>query len=273
MKNIFKTEMKRGFLNRSFLISIGIGLAIAIAHVIMSVIPSLKQLDNYLYGKGEDPYSIFNKWIGGEIYSIHGPLFRTLLPIIAAIPYADSLFTDKKNGYCKNLFVRVDKVKYYISKYVAVFLTAGAAVVIPLIFNFYLTSLFMPAITPSASSMSYSIFDNCMWSNIFYTNPYLYVFLYLILVFIFSGIIATSALAMSYFVNNRFAVLISPFVLYIVGNFILSYIDLNKYSPKNFLSISQGIPASLNVIIVEGICLFLLFGIIYYVGGRKDELN
>lgn len=61
---------------------------------------SLTQSDIY-------PHGVFSKWIGGG-NSYWVVLYFALLPILAALPFADSLHADRRSGYVK-IFLRAGR--------------------------------------------------------------------------------------------------------------------------------------------------------------------
>ncbi|SHJ60815.1 hypothetical protein [Parasporobacterium paucivorans] len=264
-------ELNRALKNRSFSVSLLIGLGISISHVVLSVIPSVAQLDNYLLGKGEYPVSVFNKWIGGEAYSFQPELYFVLLPILCCIPYVDSLFVDRKTGYTKNIYIRTKKGYYYASKLLAVFISAGLVITIPLVLNLILAAAFLPSIIPESSSMTFPLFEASMWSEIFYAQPYLYICLYILVIFLFSGLISVIGLTVAFFVKTRFVALVIPFMGYILLDFVCAYTFLYKFSPKIFLRPNQPSPADFKVIATEFIVFALITAVIYYVKWKNDE--
>jgi len=199
MTRILKIELKRAFCNRLFLISTIIGCIIAIAHIILNVVPTASMLGVH---SGYYINSIFNQWIGLN-YTFWTSLFFTIFPLLASIPFADSFLVDRKSGYIKNILTRTSKKNYYISKFIAVFLSGGFAVAIPLLLDFYLTALFFPAVIPDISSGIFALFANSTWASAFYTHPFAYVFLYLLLIFVVSGILASVALAFSFIIKPQ----------------------------------------------------------------------
>lgn len=271
MLKLIKIEFSRAFKNKYLLLSIFIGCLIAITHVIQNVIPCVKALD-LDWSKGFYPHSVFNKWMGGEIYSIQPYLYFLIAPILAAIPFADSFYLDKKSGFLKNIFIRTKKRNYYISKYLSTFITGGAAVVIPLALNFILTSMFLPALTPESCAGTFMIMDMSMWADLFYSNPYIYVLMYLILDFVFFGLVATIALAISHSLNNRFAVLLAPFLYYVIFMFTLNLTGNSLFDPSIILKPSQPYTGiDINIIIIEiAILLAITSGIFIYKGVRDD---
>ncbi|MFR3037766.1 MAG: hypothetical protein ACLTLY_02965 [Agathobacter rectalis] len=54
----------------------------------------------------------------------------------------------KDSGYMRQMLVRAGEKSYLTAKFLATFIAGGLAMVVPLIINFMLTALFIPAITP-----------------------------------------------------------------------------------------------------------------------------
>lgn len=272
MKTLIKIELGRAFKNKFFMMSLAIGLVIVLSQVVMLVIPVSKYLDTNLTDQYSFPFSVYNKWLGMESQTVQSILYYLLLPILACIPFADSFYTDKKSGFLKNILIRTDKKKYYISKYIAVFLSGGLAFVIPLIVCFAVTGLFLPFVTPDVFSFTYPIWDYSMWSDIFYSTPLVYTILYFIMDFLFAGVIATLALLASFYVDYKFVVLLSPFLVYLFFYFSTRLFGFVSYSPTAFLKPDQGgvridFPSIAIIFIVT-----LLISLIFIIKGKKDEI-
>lgn len=272
MKKMIKIETKRAFLNRNYVFSIIVGVMITGAHFLQNVLPASGMLDNYLCGKGEYPVSLFNTWIGGSGHTFQPALFFMILPIICCIPFSDSYFVDKATGYQIHILTRTNPRDYYIGKTVAVYLSGGTAVMIPLLLNFIATATVVPALVPEASSRTFSIFEHSMWGLVFYTDPLWYILGYFILIFMYSGLIALVGIAASFYLKNRYLVLLFPFIVYTMANFILSYMGKHKYSPELFLRPDQPAGAAFHYICYLYIVILLCLFIVIMCKGRKSEI-
>lgn len=271
MHNILKFELKRAFCNKNFIISLIIGLIIVSAHLILQVLPSVHSLNNYLLGKGEYPLSLFNTWIGGEGHSMQPSLFNMLIPLLAAIPFMNSYYVDNKSGYIKNVFMKIEKKKYFIAKFISVFLSAGIAVILPLLIDLLLTAMFMPALIPDASSMTFSLNASCMLSDLFYQSPFIYLLIYFCIVFMYAGLLGVLGLTISFFVNNSLFVILSPFMFYVLADYILFYFGASKFSMRLFLRMDQPRAViGINVLIVY-IVISVALVITYIFKGKKYE--
>lgn len=272
MFKLLKIELSRALKSKLFLIAILIGCVISISHFIQYVIPGAAINYSGADMKGGAPISAISRWIGGTGYALHTFLYYLIAPIIACIPFADSFFIDKNTGYIKNIFTRTKKSHYYISKYISTFISGGLAVITPLLLNLYLTAMVLPSITPEVSAREYPIFDLSMWSGLFYTHPYIYTLLYLLIDFVFFGLIATIGLTVSHTIENRFAVLLAPFLYYILISFIFNTTNLDIFDPLQFL-----IPAQVffgfkfSIILLEAIFLAVItFGFFIFKGVKTE---
>jgi len=118
-----------------------------------------------------------------------------------------------------------------------VFLTGAVAVTLPLVLDFYLTSLFFAPLIPEVTSGIFLLFSYSMGADIFYSQPLVYVTLHLLLIFVGSGLIALLALIATTFAANRFIVLLAPFICCVFADFVLSSLGglFFQYSPLTFL--------------------------------------
>lgn len=269
MFGVIRIELSRVLKNKKFLFALAVGCIIALAHFF-----------KYGYGvsgdiysaKSDYPVTAFESWIGSTLISIKTFLCFLIAPILATIPFGDSFFGDKKSGHIKNVFIRTKKSHYYIAKYVATFIVGGLAAVVPLLLNFYLTTLVLPSLVPQVAGTGYLVDSLSMWYELFFSQPFVYVFLYLLIDFVFFGLIATLALSISHFVENRFVFLLAPFLLKVIMSFVLRSIGLFQYDPTIFLipyQPAKGIDISY-ILVVAGILFALTFGTFYFKGVRDD---
>lgn len=274
MKEMLRIEFSRALKNKYLLFAILLGCAVTVSHFVLHVVPTHKgDLINAVLAPEKIwyPNSVFNQWIGETSYTMQTTLYYLLLPILAALPFADSFFLDMKTGYIKNVFIRINKSRYYIAKYLSTFVAGGIAVVVPLLLNLALTASVFPSLVPEGSTFMFGVYENNLGSGIFITHPYLYTFLYLALDFVFAGLLAGVALTISFFVSNRFIVVLSPFIGYLVFNALVSLTGNLVLNPDCFLQPSQPISASPAVILVEAVVLAMgTMGVFFY-KGAKDE--
>ena len=239
---IFRHEICQAFKSRGFLIAIFLGCAVTVTHFITAVFPFSLILDMFIDEAMQTPGYLFSQWIGGNFTRVHNQLYFNLLPIIAILPFGLSYFSDVKGGYIKNVCIRVKRSKYLNAKYIAAFLSGGAVVCIPLLINFYLSCLVLPIIKPEITTSTSLLMKTCLWSELYFSQPLLYNLLYMLAIFAFRGGIATTALAISDFVEYQLLALIIPVIAYL---FIMSLCDIFGLIEWKFtLVFSPGIEAT-----------------------------
>ena len=173
MQKVLRTEIKKAIMTRYFIISIAIGILISMLGLVYNV---GLFCGNQRYD-GMNPcyeaFTLFNHWIGGEGFSLGSSLYFFVFPILIAIPYGWSYCGEQKSGYMSQMIVRTGKQRYLTAKYIATFISGGLTMVVPLITNFMLTALFVPAIKPVPTyDTTYGVFGNIIhirWYMYYYT--------------------------------------------------------------------------------------------------------
>ncbi len=282
MRNTLKIELKKAIHNKYFLITFTIAIFIALWSSVHTF-QYMNRIQQYLLliGNNKNPNhsadSLYNNWMGGQFGSFPTDLYYFILPLIAAFPYGWSYFQERKNGYSKNVICRCGRKNYVLSKYICTFIIGGITVLLPLIMNYIIVACFVPARMPDpCCNIHYAVFGDCMWSNLFYTNPLLYDVCYMILTFVFGGLWATISMMASYFLKNKFAVLLVPYILLIIFHYgihsLFAWKIYLEASPINYIrgvmvdNISKGW-----LILLELFILFIFgFGITLYKGIKDD---
>ncbi|MDD2992828.1 MAG: hypothetical protein PHG73_04710 [Pygmaiobacter sp.] len=158
-------------------------------------------------------YSLYNSWLGGLPTGVAPVIFYNLLPLVVAIPYASSAFEDLHSGYANVLIAQCGRRKYYLCRYVAVFVSGAVVILVPLLVNYALVACFIPARMPdSTENLYFQVYYDTLWGTLFYLKPWLYDILYLLLNALFAGVWATVPLACSLFLDSKLAITIVPFV-------------------------------------------------------------
>lgn len=265
MRNEFKIEFHRAVKSRGLLLSLIAGLLIVVCHFVWMVLP-LK--DNIMISNY--PLSVFGKWIGGENSSVFPTLYYFTVPVLASLPFAGSYKEDIVSGYIKNVTTRISRKEYLKTKYIVTFLIGGIVSVFPMIVNFLLTAMVLPAILPQASTGYFPIFSYSMLGELFYSHPYIYLLIYMVINFIFLGLLSTLALVSAYICDNLFTTILSPFIIYLFVYAVTQLTNLHMLCPFGFLRPSQPIATNPFVLLGEIVLMSAMGGIYYYVGKRKD---
>ena len=134
-------ELKRAFTNPLFFVASFISIGIIVCHIVFSVIPDSAEQGMYLETV-RHPLNVFNRWIGGWPGSAFPSMYFFLLPLLATLPHGSTLYSDRKTGYSSLVVLRgLSSKRFYAAKYIATFLSGAVIAIVPLLLDFYLTSL------------------------------------------------------------------------------------------------------------------------------------
>lgn len=228
-------EIRRAFSSTEFKIALCIGIVLAIIQYFLTVYPSAQLL---AFSAQEEmiPHSVFSKWMGSDFVTFVPSLYFMALPILCTLPHGESYYSDKSSGYIRQMLMRKNRSVYLRAKYISVFLSAGAVVVIPLLLNLFLSAITLPSIYPVLTAGYFPTGHATRFlPQLLYENPYLYTAIYLVIIFAFSGGIAGIALAVAPFANNRFIVYIAPFVIVTFVGTICTFLGHSEFNTSNFL--------------------------------------
>ncbi len=156
-----------------------------------------------------------------------------------------------------------------MSKYIAVFISSGLTITVPLLLDFLIILLFVPAIFPdSVYDIYYGIFSNNFMADIFYGQPFVYVLIFLLLCFVFCGLFGCLGYSISTLIKSKIIAIVVPTVLMILVEFVKNLIMKNdsiyniEFSPLSFLCPAKSYTTNWIIIISEIVVLFLItFGI------------
>lgn len=228
MKTILKVEMKRGLCSKGMVASLVVGMSIILWYQFTYVADKREIMNCYCLE------SLFYNWIGASCAPMQSYLFFFILPLLAVMPAGATFFDDKKVGYDRNIFIRNKKREYLYAKYIVTFVSAGLAVILPLILSLILTAMRFPALKPEPI-MSLGPDSTSMGFELFYTHPFLHTIMFLLIDFVFAGGFAGIALLASFLSEYKFVILIAPFVCYYFIFSLDSLFGGKDISPNYFL--------------------------------------
>lgn len=283
MFRVFKIELKKALGNKLFLITLTIGLIIGFVSAYQNISSYARaaadnayriEVSEVLFNPLYPMFSPYTNWIGGDYQYPMTSLFYLLLPLMASLAFGWSFCMEKKSGYIKNIVTRTKKIHYFLAKYIAVFLSGGTVIVIPLIVNFLTVACFIPAYHPDIFYSIYYKMDYHYLSEFFYSSPLLYIIYIMVLDFVFSGLIATVSMALTFFVKNRFAVVLLPFLSLLGIQYLQDTLTNTfqvSFSLIEFLKGYAMQPVIGWIILLWIIILFFLtFGITCFKGAKAD---
>jgi len=269
MAEMIRCEIKKAFLNRWFLVALIIGctlVAISASRNYQVGFRSSDMMLQYMETKWLDASSIssYKYWVVVDFIQPLTGLFFQLLPLLAVIPFSWSYLEERRSGYVGSIITRTSRTHYFIAKYSAVFLSGALVITIPILLNFLICACLMPMRTPDVFAVIYfGIWEESLWSEVFYTRPMLYVALFTLLNFSFSGIWAASVFSLSALIKNRVALVVLPYLALVYIEFISKayFFDLIQIelTPSGFLrGGGAGFPGNGYYIAVLSIVLLIL---------------
>ena len=279
MCSVLKLELKKAFKNKFFWISVVLECLITLLsfeHMVNMYYEGMSAISGNSTDIIYDPHiginTVFNCWIGGEPFSLGSSIYFFVFPLLIALPYGWSYSEERKCGYRRMMITKTGKKKYYCAKYVAVFLSGGVAMVLPLIFNFWMTLLVVPAILPDVTmNMFYGVFGGSFLAELYYTVPFLYVAIYLFIDFVYCGFLVCICMAVSGIVRQKWGVVLIPFLLLLFVHVITDYIysdpsvAYKELSPLYFLrgvEVRYSFSGSIILLFAIGLLVISLIGII-----------
>lgn len=212
---ILKFEWNRMIHSASFRLSMLIAC-------MLSLISSVQQFSYYC--QGIDHISVFYRWIGQSNYTFGSYYLYQLMPLLAAFAYSHTLCSDRTRGYVYQAMTRSNRKAYFLAKYLISFAGGGLVFSCSVLFNFLVLSCFMPAIIPDPADMSSLINPFQFASTLFYTKPYFFMVLWLLVTFLWGGTAAVIGLTAGTFTNNVGLTIVFPILLFISESVIGTYI-------------------------------------------------
>ncbi|MGG3445045.1 hypothetical protein CN957_02425 [Bacillus cereus] len=272
MKNILKNDIYRACINWRFYGLIIAGIIISCMYTYQTMSQDYQSaLLSKEYGKymiGTDSW--FNFWIGFDGMKI-GAIWYLLIPILASLPYSDSYLIDKQTNYISTMYSKINRFQYMLSKYLVTFFTGGIVIILPFLLNFVYLVTFLPNVLPENQYMGPVQYED-PFAFLFYINPILFVLMYLVFIFILSGLYACVSLAFSKIFRNRFIVLLSAFILYFMN--IVSSEALANPELSLFKIVQPGpnVTGIKEIYLPISLFICLLISLTFFIGEKKRDI-
>lgn len=285
MTNIYTTEIKKALSTKWFFVALGIGCALAVATFALNAaldfqgqqrgLPLLDRVSMML-----GPLSCFKYWIVTDYLQPTTDLFFLLVPLLAVLPYAWSFASERNTGSIKNALTRTSRKSYFVAKYLATFLSGGLVVMIPIVLNLILCACTMPAYMPDIDAVLYVGIDTTsMWSEIYYNMPLLYCLMFILLNFVFAGLWASVVMSISFYIRNRIALMVGPYLFLIFLKFFEEKLFAGEYAthlgvvPFSYLrSVTSSFTSNEYVILAEFALFIVVILAITLANYRRDVL-
>ncbi|WP_339368707.1 hypothetical protein [Paenibacillus elgii] len=274
MKSMIKFELKNCLLRRE-------AIYIFAAMCLMNIIAYLITVYSY-YG---NPLSSIRSAFDLSILTGHPSrfLYQTfiiLLPLLSALIYADSYFTDLKSGVYKQIITRTKQSDYIGAKILTVVIVTFFFTFIPLMLNQLLCLIAFPSVgfdnnfAYPAYDIGYQNYDTSYWLDLTRVqHPFLYNILFMCTASIFSVLFALWTFAISMlFPKGRLVVISSVFFLQLFYSFMVEILNVRSLSFFNFvIPLSQ--TTSLHFISIVLVMLVISLGIIKMRLNKEMELQ
>lgn len=171
----------------------------------------------------------------GNCYTRGFSIFSTIYPFLLVVPFATSVMDDVSKKTCTGIFLRCDRKRYVLAKYVAVFVGNFLVIFIPFLLNLLLCFRFYDSNERSPfgerwlgniDNMLYgthkgyhSLSGKMLFADIFYDKPFLFYFLYLLLFAFVTGMLGVLVMSVSMWMRRYKIFLFLPvYILMRVGS-------------------------------------------------------
>lgn len=280
MINCIRVELKKAINNRMLYLSLLIGLVICMmdvfqnAEAVARLTDVLANSDNSI-NKTTEGFSLFVRWIAVNGYTFGNYVFFFVWPILAAIPYGWSYAEERKSGVYNQIVSRVGKKTYYFAKYVALFVSGGLAVSIPVLINLLINALVCPYCVPNVVTSLTSVSNGYFLSELYYSRPWIFGILWCFVEFLWGGVVSCFCMVVGTRFRHQVMVMLVPFAVLllielitsVVGGTVLSIVEISP------LRLAQAAPNSANPEWLVFAIMSMLTAVTYIVGYRQVVLS
>ena len=234
MRNMIKSELWKTTHNYKFYLALGVGCLIAMMDVVQNaslLFDFVARVDEFVsFGYSSSPYgySLFVWWMGLNQFTYGCNLFFKVWPILAALPFAWSYAQERKNGVYYQLVCRAGKQTYFVAKTLAVFVSGGLAVSVPVLFNLLVNAMILPDMMPNVimqnlnTPMSFLI-------ELYYSNPWLYTLLWCGIDFLWGGTAACLCFAVGSKLRLQVLTVLVSYVVFYLLDWTSKILSSNLY--------------------------------------------
>lgn len=269
MKNVFKSEITRCFNNYGFFIAIIFSMILVIWYSLVKIPYAIEMNYSLLNGNEGFYETSFTNWLFTRNMYTQSQIFYLMFPFLATIPFGTSFFVDRNSGYIKNVYIRTNKFDYLISKYLSVFISGGISAIFPMLFSFCIVSAFLPSVNPESSYLFTNVVTADKWSELFFSNPTIYILIYIVLTFVICGLLACTALPITFFSYKSFLPLVFPFFFYLISSLLCELAGFEDYSMRKILE--TGAAGNMFSIIFIIFIIFLITFVPYILLGMRED--
>lgn len=266
MRNLIKNELLHMYSSKEFRIALGLAMFIAIWQGVY--VDIYGETIGYAI-EGEIEYGgLFECWLGAGVSFAQSYWYYLVMPLIATLAYAGSVFDDKKSGYIKQVCIRSSRRQYYLAKAIAVFIAGGFSCVFPFVINFMIIAMKYPVLYPSLYR-GFGPDSSEVGGVFFWIHPIVYTVLFLLFDFALCGIFALVSMLLCMKLHYKYIAVVFPFAISFFLYELGVAVDTTDIAPKCYMVPQYGIE---NVWTLVGIAILgvIVFATILLMGKRNE---
>jgi hypothetical protein len=255
MKSYIKEEFRRGLISKT-----------TFATVIVSIMLVFGGMIEYFGWIKSGNLSVLYLFLQG--YNSGTASFLIMVfPIIACLPFAASYISDRKSGLNKYIYIRMDKGKYRLIRFLVNGIVGGSVLLIgPLVAFIFLMIVKIFTGIPLVSGQMETVE---FFRDIGVNSPILMIIIILITLFFCGFVFASFAIGVSTFIQNIYLIVLIPFIYLIISATVLTnihgYLNAMALYDVNY----HGMGFTLRI--VYGIVLCVIGAVFFFIGGPKLE--
>lgn len=245
-----KTELRKALRSPMFVLALLAGGALALGDAVYNS-SNIQQFAAFVEGAASMGVTKFSlDHIGYSLFALampydggnfSGMLFLFIWPVLAAMPYGWSYCQERRNGLSNQIISRCGARRYFVSKYVAVFVSGGLAVSLPLLLNLLANAMVLPysemspLILPAINSQSFlaELYFTCAWAH---------GLVWCCVVFLLGGATACLCFCVGTWLRLQVVVTLVPFAILVVFDQVFDFVCIQLWgtlvrgiSPQNLV--------------------------------------
>lgn len=202
------------------------------------------------------------------------------IPLLAVLPFSNEILYIRNSHCSQFIFTRMKRTTYYFATIIVAFVRSTIMTFSTLALNQILWLICCPINSSQPLTQKVNIdFEGAyllIFKSLYFDHPYLYNFLYMILISLLAGILAAFGATLCFVFKKQFQVLLLPFIVYLGESFIVAAIGYYRYSISetlmpvpavSHLTFGTYVVFTLMMIFVSSILCF--YGIVI----KKDEFE
>lgn len=266
----FRNELKRAL--RHKLLFLGVLMSFAALYVGLQVFYQPYRV----FPPPAHPFNLnaFQAWQS----SLFGP-FPLLAPLVCCLGGVDSLVVDRRDGFARAVLLRAPYRVYITSKIAATAVVGALAIAVPMTAFFGYLCLTYPAALPPLEQ--FGVFENLppgqiggLLGTIFYSHPFAYVGLSILLAGAFGAVYAVLGLSMAAYTDNRYIATAAPFVVFVCGIVIFGAIlRVPRWSPVVPLAVTAVQQPTWTAALVPLLVLLLFSGVSLFIVQQRTAVR